>query len=75
MRYARISFPSREVAVRAYYELARRGRIISLPEGQFIVPEPAIEFLTAQGIAHQAHEWMHEDHVAQTLRNPASAPV
>ena len=75
MKYARISFPSREVAVCAYHELARRGRIISLPDGQFIVPEPALRFLQTQGLAHQTHEWMHEDVVTQTLRNPAANPV
>ena len=75
MRYARISFPSREAAVRAYYELARRGRIVSLPEGQFIVPEPALKFLQDQGLLHQVQEWMHEDQVTQTLRNPAPNPA
>jgi len=66
MKYARISFPSREVAVRAYHELGRRGRIVSLPDGQFIVPEPAVQFLQTQGLAHETHEWMHEDAVTQT---------
>jgi hypothetical protein len=75
MRYARISFPSREVAARAYHELARRGRIVSLPDGQFIVPEPAVRFLQTQGLAHETHGWMHEDVVTQTLRNPAPHPV
>lgn len=75
MKYARISFPSREEAVRAYHELARRGRVVSLPDGQFIVPEPAVKFLQEQGMAHETHEWLHEDHVTQTLRNPAPHPV
>ena len=75
MKYARISFPSRDAAVRAYYELARRDRIVGLPEGQFIVPEPAITFLQAEGLAHELHEWLSEDHVTQTLRNPAPPSV
>ncbi len=75
MRYARISFPSRDVAVRAYSELARRGRVVSLAGGQFIVPEPALEFLRTQGLDHENHEWLHEDQVTQTLRNPAPHPV
>jgi hypothetical protein len=69
MKFARISFPTREVAVRAYYELARRGRVVSLPDAQFIVPEPAIAFLQGEGLPHQVHEWLNEDHVTQTLRN------
>lgn len=75
MKYARISFSSREVAVGAYHELARRGRVVSLPDGQFIVPEPAVKFLQGQGITHHMHEWLNEDNVTQTLRNPAPHPV
>jgi hypothetical protein len=75
MKYARISFPSREVAVRGYEELSRRGRVVSLPGGQFIVPEPAVSFLQGQGISHDVLEWMHEDQLTQTLRNPAPHPV
>lgn len=45
MKFARISFPSRDAAVQAYYGLARRGKIVSLPEGQLIVPEPAVGWL------------------------------
>jgi len=75
MKYARISFPSREVAVRAFHEMAQLGRIVSLPDGQFIIPEPAASFLQAQGFSYQTHEWMSEDYVTQTLRNPAPTAV
>jgi hypothetical protein len=75
MKYARISFPSRDVAVRAFHELARRGRIVSLPDGQFIVPEPAAAFLQERGFTYLMHEWMSEDYVTQTLRNPALSAV
>jgi hypothetical protein len=75
MKYARISFPTRDVAVRAFHELARHGRIISLPDGQFLVPEPAAAFLQDRGFTYQTHEWMSEDYVTQTLRNPAPTAV
>jgi len=75
MKYARISFPSRDVAVRAFHELARHGRIVSLPDGQFIVPEPATAFLQTRGFTYQTHEWMSEAYVTQALRNPAPNPV
>ncbi len=75
MKYARISFPSRDVAVRAFHELARRGRIVSLPDGQFIVPEAAAAFLQTRGLTYQTHEWMSEDYVTQALRNPAPNTV
>jgi len=61
--------------VHAYHEMARRGRVVSLREGQFLVPEPAVTFLQSEGFHHQVPEWMHEDHVAQTLRNSAPHPV
>lgn len=67
MKYAKISFSSREEAVRAYQELVTRGRVVSLPEGQFIVPEPAIRFLEATGTIFQVHEWLHSDHVNKSL--------
>ncbi|HEX3720535.1 MAG TPA: hypothetical protein VH595_21500 [Verrucomicrobiae bacterium] len=75
MKYARISFPSRDVAVCAFHELARRGRIVSLPDGQFIVPEAAATFLQTQGLNFQTHEWMSEDYATQALRNSAPNPV
>ena len=75
MKYARISFPSRDVAVRAFHELAQHGRIVSLPDGQFIVPEPATAFLQDRGLSYRTHEWLSEDYVTQTLRNPAPNPV
>lgn len=74
MKYARISFPAREIAVRAYYALAQRGRVVSLADGQFLVPEPGVAFLNAEGVDYQVHEWVTEGHVTQTLRNsPAHA--
>ena len=75
MKYARISFPSRDVAVRAFHEMTQRGRIVSLPEGQFIVPEAAAAFLQTRGFIYETHEWMSEDYVTQTLRNPAPTAV
>jgi hypothetical protein len=75
MKFARISFSTREVAVRAYYELGRRGRIVSLPGGQFIVPEPAVAFLQAEGLPHEVHEWLTPDHVTQTLRDTPAHSV
>ena len=74
MKFASISFPTRDLAVQAYYELARRGLVASLPDGQFIVPEPAVAFLQAEGLAHAVHAWLNRDHVTQPLGNtPATS--
>jgi hypothetical protein len=75
MKYAGISFPSRDVAVRAFHDLARHGRIVSLPDGQFIVPEPAAAILQERGFPFRTPEWMSEDYVTQTPRNPAPRAV
>jgi hypothetical protein len=75
MKFARITFPTREIAVRGYFELSRRGRVVSLPDGQFIVPEPAVAFLQAEGLAHEVHEWLTGDHVTQTLRDSPAHSV
>ena len=75
MKFARIRFPSRDVAVRAYYELARRGKIVSLREGQFIVPKLAVAWLESEGVTHEVLEWLPQDHVTQALRDSAADKV
>ena len=75
MKFARISFASREVAVQAYYGLAHRGKVISLPDGQFIVPEPAVAWLQSEGLTHEIHAWLTQDHVTQALRDTAAHKV
>ena len=75
MKFARISFASREVAVQAYYGLARRGKVISLPDGQFIVPEPAVAWLQSEDLPHQIHAWLNQDHVTQALRDTVAHKV
>ena len=75
MKFARVSFASREVAVQAYYGLARRGKVVSLADGQFIVPEPAVNWLQSEGLAHQIHAWLTPDHVTQALRDTAAHQV
>ena len=75
MKFARISFASRDAAVRAYYGLARRGKVVSLADGQFIVPEPAVAWPQSEGLAHEIHAWLTEDHVTQAIRDTAAHKV
>jgi hypothetical protein len=49
--------------------------IISLQDGQFIVPEPAVGCLQTKGLAHEIHEWLSGDHVTQTLRTVRPRPT
>jgi hypothetical protein len=75
MKFARISFASRDTAIKAYAGLARRGRVVSLPEGQFIVPEPALEWLKSENLPYELLQWLNQDDVTQTLRDPAAHTV
>ena len=71
MKFVKIAFDSRDVAIRAYHGLAQRGKVISLPEGQLIVPEPALQWLASERITPIILQWLNQDRVNHTLRNSA----
>jgi hypothetical protein len=50
MQMVKIQISSREDRVRCLIELARRGRVVCLPDDVFIVPEPALELLNSLGV-------------------------
>ena len=75
MKFAKISFDSEEATAKAYYEMAKRGKVLSLAQDQFIIPEPALVWLREQGFAPTVHEWLNQDDVVQTLRNTLTHPV
>ena len=72
MKFARIRFKSRDGAVKAYYALARRSKVISLPQDQFIVAQPALEWLEKEHFSPTVLEWLNQDEVLQAIRNPAA---
>jgi hypothetical protein len=47
----KIQIPNRGDRVKCLPELARRGRVICLPEDVFVVPEPALALLQTLGVA------------------------
>lgn len=52
MRRFRIRFQSKEDESRAWFEVAKRGRITCLENDEFIVPEPALAFLDELGAGY-----------------------
>lgn len=52
-----------------------RMRITVLRDESFIVPEPGLEWLNGEGLSYELLEWMHQDHVIQTVRAHLAHPV
>ena len=52
MQMVKIQIPERSDRVKSLVELARRGRVICLPEDVFVVPEPALELLRSLGVSY-----------------------
>jgi hypothetical protein len=75
MQMVKIQIPSREDRCRCLVELARRGRIVCLPDNVFIVPEPALELL--QSLSVQVIELGRGglDYAEKALRDSLAAHV
>lgn len=52
MQMVKIHIPAREDRIRSVVELARRGRIVCLPDEVFVVPEPALELLDSLNVQY-----------------------
>ena len=75
MRFAKIEFENAAIADRAYLEMAQRGKVICLPNDQFIVAEAAVEWIQAHGFSPIILLRLNQDDVVQTLRNSLAHPV
>jgi hypothetical protein len=53
MQMVKIRVPERSDRVKSLVEMARRGRVVCLPDDVFIVPEPALELLQSLGVNYQ----------------------
>ena len=53
MRFAKIQFADRATAARAMTGLARQGRVTVLRDHVFIVPEPELDRLQAEGLSYR----------------------
>jgi hypothetical protein len=75
MKFAKIRFESRDARLQAVEGLMKRAKVVALKGGIFIVPNPALEWLTAQNIAYTLLETLNQDDVIQALRNTLAHPV
>jgi hypothetical protein len=75
MRFAKVQFDSRADCSKALYGLMQRGRVVALRDYVFIVPEPALEWLTSENVSYQHLQWLTQDDVVQTLRDSLAHPV
>lgn len=69
MKFAKIQFAERNVAAKALVGLAQRSRITVLADHVFIVPDAALEWLTAQTLPYTLLQGVNYDDVIQALRN------
>jgi hypothetical protein len=69
LKFAKIQFESRQARLRAIEGLMQRAKVVALRGGCFIVPEPALEWLSSQGIPYTLIEPLNQDDVVYTLRN------
>ncbi len=53
MQMVKIQISERGDRAKSLVEMARRGRVVCLPDDAFIVPEPALELLQSLGINYQ----------------------
>lgn len=74
MKRIKIKFPSREDS-QVIVEVARRGQVVCLADQTFIVPEPAIEYLTKRGAKFENLGEETWDRVVRALRGSATREV
>src|ERR1041385_4142333 len=53
MKFAKIHFADEKLAARALLGLAQRGRVVGLRDHTFIVPAPALEWLTESSLPYE----------------------
>ena len=58
VKFVRIKFESHEEEAKAFHGLIQRGRVISLRDDEFIVPAPALDWLTSQNFTPTVLAWL-----------------
>ena len=69
MKFAKVQFASDADAAKALHGIMQRGRITGLRDGSFIVPAPALDWLTENNISYQLVETLNQDDVLQAIRD------
>ena len=75
MRFVKIEFQTQSQSDKAYLGMAQRGRVICLPNDQFIVAEAALDWLESEGLKPIILQRLNQDDVIQTIRNSRAHTV
>jgi hypothetical protein len=75
MQMVKLQIPNRDDRVKCLVELARRGRVICLPDNIFVVPEPALDLLRSMQVQFSELGRGGLDYAEKALRDSAAAPV
>ena len=75
MQMVKIQISDPAGRAKALVEMARRGRVICLPEDTFIVPEAALALLQTLGVPYQELGRGGFDYAEKALRDAAAAQV
>lgn len=73
MQMVKIQIPDRSERASSLVEMARRGRVICLPDDIFVVPEPALELLQSLGVNYQELGRGGFDYAEKALRDSLAA--
>jgi hypothetical protein len=75
MQMVKIQIADQHQRGKAVVELGRRGKVIGLPEGVLIVPEPALELLRTLKIDYKELGRGGHDYAEKALRDASAAEV
>ncbi len=75
MQMVKIRISERPDRVKALETLTLRGRVVCLPENEFIVPDPALEVLRELGVHYEELGRGGFDYAEKTLRNSLASKV
>jgi hypothetical protein len=73
MKYIKIQIPDPGECATALVEMSKRGRIDCYRDNVYMVPEPALEFLTGLGITFKELDRGGLDYALKTLRDAQDA--
>ena len=73
MQMVKIHIPDQKERSKALLDLIRRGRVMCLPDDQFVVPEPALDVLRSQGVSFQELGRGGIDYAEKALRDSLAA--
>jgi hypothetical protein len=73
MQMVKIHIPERNDRVKSLMEMARRGRVICLPNDVFVVPEPALDLLKSLTVNYTELGRGGFDYAEKALRDSLAA--